>query len=102
MAKADLLGMCRNRGVLHIEPDLLVGVSIMAEGTGRGERFSIWFFVGVLPLLYGLILFPYGIYEALGHEAPTALHELHPTMWWGLLLLLFGAFYVIRFRPGKG
>ncbi|QNI35896.1 hypothetical protein [Edaphobacter albus] len=74
----------------------------MAEGTGRGENLSIWFFVGLLPLLYGLILVPYGIYEALGHEAPTVLHELHPTLWWGILLLLFGAFYVIRFRPGKG
>jgi hypothetical protein len=74
----------------------------MAEGTGRGERLSIWFFVGLLPLLYGLILFPYGVYEAMGHEAPTVLHELHPTLWWSLLLLAFGAFYVIRFRPGKG
>ena len=43
----------------------------MAEGTGRDERFSIWFFVGILPLLYGLILVPYGLYEAMGHEAPT-------------------------------
>ncbi len=73
----------------------------MAEGTGRGERYSIWFFVGILPLLYGLILVPYGAYEAMGHEAPTVLHELHPTLWWGLLLLAFGAFYVIRFRPGR-
>ena len=24
----------------------------MAEGTGRGERLSIWFVVGILPLLY--------------------------------------------------
>jgi hypothetical protein len=74
----------------------------MAEGTGRTERLSIWFFVGLLPLLYGLILLPYGIYEAMGHEAPTALNQLHPTLWWSILLLIFGAFYVIRFRPGKG
>jgi hypothetical protein len=73
----------------------------MAEGTGRGERLSIWFFVGILPLVYGLIFVPLGINEAMGHEPPTALHELHPTLWWGLLLLLFGLFYVIRFRPGK-
>lgn len=74
----------------------------MAEGTGRGEKISIWFFVGLLPLIYGVILFPYGIYEAMGHEAPTTLNELHPTLWWGFLLLIFGVFYVIRFRPGKG
>ena len=26
----------------------------MAEGTGRGERLSIWFFVGMLTVVYGL------------------------------------------------
>jgi hypothetical protein len=74
----------------------------MAEGTGRGESLSIWFFVGLLPLLYGIVLLPYGIYEAMGHEAPTVLNNLHPTVWWGLLLLLFGLYYTIRFRPRRG
>jgi len=31
----------------------------MAEGTGRGESFSIWFFVGVMTLAYGIVLWPY-------------------------------------------
>src|SRR5215475_4699300 len=100
MGEANLLGRCGVCDLFDIEPDFLVGAK-MAEGTGRGERYSIWFFVGILPLLYGLILVPYGIYEAMGHERSTTLHELHPTLWWGLLLLLFGLFYVIRFRPGK-
>ena len=75
----------------------------MAEGTGRGEKLSIWFFVGALTLMYGLVLTPYGAYEWFGnHEAPTVLNNLHPTFWWGLLFLAFGSFYTIRFRPGKG
>lgn len=74
----------------------------MAEGTGRGEALSIWFFVGLLTLVYGLVLLPYGAWEAMtGHEAMTTLHELHPTMWWGALLTVFGLFYTVRFRPGK-
>ena len=75
----------------------------MAEGTGRGDRLSIWFFVGVMTLLYGVVLLPYGAWAWFTrHEAGTVLHELHPTFWWGLLLTAFGAFYAIRFRPRQG
>jgi len=91
----------------------------MAEGTGRGESLSIWFFVGIMTLAYGLVLLPYGAWAWLGdhysllhgpqdsgtslllrgHEAPTVLHELHPTFWWGLLLTGFGAFYTLKYKP---
>ena len=72
----------------------------MAEGTGRGETMSIWFFVGVMTLLYGVVLLPYGAWEwTTGHEANTVLHELHPTFWWGILLTLFGATYTWLHRP---
>ena len=74
----------------------------MAEGTGRGESLSIWFFVGVLTLLYGMVLLPYGAYAWFGgHESPTVLSDMHPTFWWGLLLTIFGGFYSIRFRPRR-
>jgi len=29
------------------------------------------------------------------------LEALHPTLWWGALLTVFGGFYSIRFRPGR-
>ena len=75
----------------------------MAEGTGRGESFSIWFFVGIMTLLYGLVLLPYGAWEWFGgHEAPNRPQQFHPTFWWGLLLLLFGVFYTLHFRPRPG
>jgi hypothetical protein len=75
----------------------------MAQGTGRGESLSIWFFVGIMTLAYGIVLFPYGAWEWFGgHEPATVLHELHPTFWWGLLLVIFGAFYTIRYRPRPG
>jgi hypothetical protein len=75
----------------------------MAEGTGRGEMLSIWFFVGVMTLAYGLVLLPYGAWEWFtGHEANTVLNNLHPTFWWGTLLTLFGGFYTLRYRPRSG
>ena len=75
----------------------------MAEGTGVGESLSIWFFVGMMSLLYGVVLLVYGAWAWFGgHEALTVLHELHPTFWWGLLLTVFGGFYTIRYRPKPG
>jgi hypothetical protein len=75
----------------------------MAEGTGRGERLSIWFFVGIMTLAYGLVLLPYGAWEWFGgHEPATVLHRLHPTFWWGIMLTLFGGFYTRRFWPHRG
>lgn len=75
----------------------------MAEGTGRGERLSIWFFVGIMTLAYGVVLTPYGAWEWFGgHEAPTTLNTLHPTFWWGCLLTVFGGFYTFRFLPSRG
>ena len=75
----------------------------MAEGTGRGEALSIWFFVGIMTLAYGLVLMPYGAWAWFGnHEAPTVLHEYHPTFWWGVLLSLFGGFYTFKYRPRPG
>ena len=65
------------------------------------QSLSIWFFVGVLMLSCGLIIFGQGIYE-FSHPAITVLANLHPAFWWGMVMTIFGGFYTIRFRPGKG
>ena len=71
---------------------------------GKSEL-SIWFFCGILTLGYGIVLIAQGGLEhfrLLGQHPPaTVLANLHPTFWWGVLLFLFGAFYTLRFRPGK-
>ena len=74
----------------------------MAEGTGRGELLSIWFFVGVMTLAYGIVLLPYGAWEWFAHHEPTSVafgNQFHPTFWWGLLMFLFGLFYTLKHRP---
>ena len=65
------------------------------------QALSIWFFVGTLMLACGVIIFGEGIYE-FAHPPATVLAELHPAFWWGMGMTLFGAFYTVRFRPGKG
>lgn len=64
---------------------------------------SIWFFIGVLLLFYGIVILAQGLYE-LG--TPTTrqivLADLHINIWWGILLLAMGGWYTVHFRPKKG
>jgi hypothetical protein len=78
----------------------------MRDNGSQGEKrqthrakLSIWFFCGILMLADGLVLLGQGIFERLGHEPATVLANLQPTLWWGVLLTLFGGFYTVRFRP---
>ena len=61
-------------------------------------RLSIWFFVGALSLIYGLVLLPLGVYQ-IRHPPAVVRADLHATLWWGVLMICFGGFYTIRFRP---
>jgi hypothetical protein len=71
----------------------------------ESAELSIWFFCGILMLAYGLVLVVMGITE-FNHPPPNEvllpwLERLHPTLWWGAVLTIFGGFYSIRFRPGR-
>ncbi len=62
---------------------------------------SIWFFCGILTLGYGIVLTIQGFLD-LSHPPTTVLSNLHPTLYWGLFMFVFGLFYTVKFRPGKG
>jgi hypothetical protein len=72
----------------------------MAGAMKEKGDISIWFFCGILTLVYGVVLVAQGVYD-LGHPPATVLHELHPTLWWGALMTLAGGIYTVKFRPGK-
>lgn len=61
---------------------------------------SIWFFIGILLTVYGVLITGTGLIEWFTPplHAPV-LAELHATLWWGLVLLVIGLFYLIRFSP---
>jgi hypothetical protein len=63
---------------------------------------SIWLFIGSLLLVYGLLILGSGIY-VLSHppEHPLALANLHAPIWWGGLLIVLGAAYILIFRPRR-
>jgi hypothetical protein len=64
---------------------------------------SIWFFIGVLLLIYGVLILGAGIYDLSNPAAhPVVMSELHAGIWWGALLIALGVVYSLRFRPGRG
>lgn len=60
----------------------------------------VWFFVGVLLLIYGVLITATGIIEY-SNPPSTVLAHLHPAIWWGALLTVFGAIYTYLFWPRK-
>ncbi|MGH9608303.1 MAG: hypothetical protein ACRD34_01405 [Bryobacteraceae bacterium] len=74
----------------------------MPEEKHNYGRIAIWFFVGLLLTVYGIIIVATGLYH-LGSPSPhpAVLANLHPEIWWGAVLLAIGLFYVIRFFPRK-
>ncbi len=58
----------------------------------------VWFFIGLLLTIYGVIILITSISEW-SRPPDVVLARYHPGVWGGILLLLIGGFYVVRFRP---
>jgi hypothetical protein len=64
---------------------------------------SIWFFIGLLLLAYGILILGSGIYELSNPpEHPVVLADLHAGVWWGGLLTVLGLIYTLKFKPRRG
>ena len=66
----------------------------------KHEIIPVWFFVGVLLLIYGILIFISGLAE-LSHPPDTVLANLHAPVWWGAILIVLGGVYSLIFRPKK-
>jgi len=65
----------------------------------HGSHFSIWLFIGILLVIYGVLILGSGLYQfVVPPENPVVLFRLHVGIWWGLLTLFIGAGYVYKFR----
>jgi len=66
------------------------------------KQIPIWFFIGALLAIYGVLIFGAGVYDWVHPpEQKVALWQYHAAVWWGLLLVIFGLIYTIRFWPSK-
>ena len=62
------------------------------------KTFTVWFYIGALLTLYGLLLTAAGIYQV-SHPPATVLTGYHATLWVGVLLLLIGLGYLAAYWP---
>ena len=68
----------------------------------KQHQVPIWFFIGILLAIYGLLILGSGIFALFRPpQREVALSNLHADIWWGALLLLIGLIYVARFNPSK-
>ncbi len=68
----------------------------------NNREIPIWFFIGSLLTVYGVLILGTGIYHVFfPPEKPLALANLHADIWWPLLLLLIGLVYTVKYWPFK-
>ena len=57
----------------------------------------IWYFVGLLLLIIGLIIFATGIYFLINPGVnKTILSNLNPDVWWGGVMIIAGGILLIK------
>jgi hypothetical protein len=64
----------------------------------KRHPFSIWFVIGILLDIYGVIILGAGIYNYFNPPPPAnrvVLYHLHVDIWWGVLLLAIGLVYTL-------
>lgn len=66
----------------------------------QGKTISIWYFIGCLILVYGVLILAAGVGE-LSSPPSVVMADLHVGIWWGAFLILIGGVYVYFFRPGR-
>lgn len=65
------------------------------------KMISIWFFVGALLAIYGVLILVAGLRGDAGDGRSIAMPGLHMQIWWGLGLLALGMVYIAYFRPRR-
>jgi hypothetical protein len=63
---------------------------------------SIWFFIGCLLLIYGLLILAAGLQQTSApNQANIGMRDLHLQFYWGIGMLALGLVYLIGFRPRR-
>ena len=63
---------------------------------GKGMR-SIWYFVGLIMLMIGILVFLAGIYNLINPtNQDIKLTDLHTNIWWGALIAITGLIYIVK------
>jgi hypothetical protein len=80
------------------DPPRKIGIAVMDNETPkRHHMLPVWFFIGVILTIYGVLIFAEGLYE-LSHPAETVLANLHAPIWWGVIMVVVGIIYTTANR----
>jgi len=64
------------------------------------KKIEIWFFIGALLFVYGVLIAISGVYYLFFPPSQeVALSNLHSDIWWGALLMILGLIYSIKYWP---
>ena len=73
---------------------------IMDTTPHEHQMLPVWFFIGLILIIYGILICGTGIYE-MNNLPDTVLANLHAPVWWGIILAIVGAIFFQRFYPHK-
>jgi hypothetical protein len=69
-------------------------------GHQHHKMLPVWFFIGVLLLIYGVIILGVSI-QRFSEPSTVVLSRLHAGLWGGILLIVLGSFYTLKFWPRR-
>jgi len=63
------------------------------ENEQKGMK-PIWYFVGIVLSLMGFVITLSGLYYVFyPSQSHTVLRNLHPDLWWGIVMMISGAIF---------
>jgi hypothetical protein len=66
------------------------------------HQIPIWFFIGAMLVVYGVLIFGAGVYGwVYPPEHRVTLWQYHADVWWSILMVIVGAIYCARFHPWR-
>jgi hypothetical protein len=77
---------------------------ILASATlmPREAHTSIWFFIGLILTIYGVLILGASLHDLVVPPAHSVvLANLHAGIWWGALLIVLGVIYTLVFAPWR-
>lgn len=67
----------------------------------KHQIIPVWFFVGVLLLIYGVLILVSGLLHWSSPPEGVELTNLHAPVWWGALLTVLGVIYCAKYYPRR-
>jgi hypothetical protein len=79
-------------------PPKRIGVDLMDSPHEKHHMLPVWFFIGLLLIIYGVMILGQGVYDV-SHPCGVVLEGLHAPIWWGAIMAVAGLIFVQQNRP---